>query len=395
MATGGTPELTVEIAPGTYDWEARGRTVRLSDHFAKVSAPYRTLRELDFEAVRIVSDVVARAVDPGRPVRLVDIATGSGRYLGAVNHCLGSALAMQVVSIGLDLSPPMLRQARIRNRRAGLRTRHLVGAVETLPFRASSCDVMTCFNAVHHFDLARFAGEASRVLTPSGQLVVYTRTPEQNRRTIWGRHFPEFATRETRLHEVNDVRASLEATGAFRSVRAQTVAWPVITSLVRLVEQVTHYHYSTFRLYSEDELRAAIDIFRQRVRQAFRDMTHITHDNDHVLVIAQRMVSRGRARGVMLDRLVQVFESWIQWALHRADPNSSESDARGACPPTPCSTRSRARTTSAAGKWSGGRSSARSSSTNAEVGATAQGDPPPARRSTLSLRLNWWRSWPI
>ena len=289
MATGGTPELTVEIAPGTYDWEARDRTVRLSDHFAKVSARYRTLRELDFEAVRIVSDVVARAVDPGRPVRLVDVATGSGRYLDAVNYCLGSALAMQVVSIGLDLSPPMLRQARIRNRHAGLRTRHLVGAVETLPFRASSCDVMTCFNAVHHFDLARFAGEASRVLTPSGQLVVYTRTPEQNRRTIWGRHFPEFATRETRLHEVNDVRAALEATGAFRSVRAQTVAWPITTSLFRLVEQVTHYHYSTFRLYSEDALRAAIDTFRQRVRQAFRDVTHITHDNDHVLVIAQRM----------------------------------------------------------------------------------------------------------
>ena len=83
---------------------------------------------------------------------------------------------------------------------------------------------MTCFNAVHHFDLSWFAGEASRVLTPSGQLVVYTRTPEQNRRTIWGRHFPECATRETRLHEVNDVRAALEATGAFRSVRAQTVA---------------------------------------------------------------------------------------------------------------------------------------------------------------------------
>ena len=285
--------MTVEMTPGTNDREARGRTVRLSDHFAKVSARYRTLRELDFEAVRIISDVVARAVDPGRPVRLVDVATGLGRYLDAVNYCLGSALALPVVSIGLDLSPPMLRQARIRNRHAGLRTRHLVGAVETLPFRAASCDVMTCFNAVHHFDLARFAGEASRVLTPSGQLVIYTRTPEQNRRTIWGRHFPEFATRETRLHEVNDVRAALEATGAFRSVRTQTVAWPVTTSLSRLVEQVTHYHYSTFRLYSEDALRAAIDTFRQRVRQAFRDVTHITHDNNHVLVMAQRLVSRG------------------------------------------------------------------------------------------------------
>ena len=110
---------------------------------------------------------------------------------------------------------------------------------------------------------------------------------------IWGRHFPEFATRETRLHEVNDVRAALEATGAFRSVRTQTVAWPVTTSLIRLVEQVIHYHYSTFRLYSEDALRAAIDTFRQRVRQAFRDVTHITYDNDHMLVMAQRLVSRG------------------------------------------------------------------------------------------------------
>ena len=293
MDTADTPGLTVEISPGTDDWGERNRTTRLSDHFAEVSARYGTLRELDLDAVRIIGNVVARAAaDPGKPVRLVDVATGSGRYLDAVSHFLGSALATEVVPIGLDLSPPMLTQARIGNGHAGLRARHLVGAVETLPFRASSCDVMTCFNAVHHFDLARFAGEASRVLAPSGQLVVYTRTPEQNRRTIWGRHFPEFATRETRLHRVNDVRAALRATGAFGSVRARTVKWTVTTSLSRLVEQATHYHYSTFRLYSDDALRAAIDIFRQRVRQAFRDVTHITHDNDHVLVIAQRMASR-------------------------------------------------------------------------------------------------------
>ena len=290
---GDTPGLTVEIASGTHAVEERGRTARLSDHFAKVSARYRTLRELDVDAVRLISDVVARAVDPGRPVRLVDIATGSGRYLDAVSHGVGAALAMNVVSIGLDLSLPMLQQARLRAGHAGLRARHLVGAVEMLPFRSASCDVMTCFNAVHHFDLARFAGEAARVLAPAGLLVVYTRTPEQNRRTIWGRHFPEFATRETRLYEVNDVRAALDATGVFRAVRAQTVAWRVTTSLARLVEQATHYHYSTFRLYSEDTLRAAIDTFRQRVRQAFSDVTHITHDNDHVVVSAQLLAPRG------------------------------------------------------------------------------------------------------
>ena len=292
MATVETPGLTVEIPPATDGSVERGRATRLGDHFADVSARYRTLRDLDLDAVRIISDTVARAADQVRPVRLVDVATGSGRYLDAVSDYLGSTFAVEVVPVGLDLSPPMLTQARTRNRHAGLGARHVVGAVEALPFRASSYDVMTCFNAVHHFDLARFAAEASRVLTPTGQLVVYTRTPEQNRRTIWGRHFPEFATRETRLHEINDIRAALQATGAFGSVRAQTVPWTITTSLSRLVEQVTRYHYSTFRLYSDDALRAAIDTFCQRVREAFRDVTHIAHDNDHVLVIAQRMASR-------------------------------------------------------------------------------------------------------
>ena len=288
MDTSYTPGWTVEISPGTDHWGERDRTTRLSDHFAKVSTRYRTLRELDLGAVRLISEVVARVADPGSPVRLLDVATGSGRYLDAVSHCLTSALAMEVVPIGLDLSPAMLTQARIHDGHTGPRARHLVGAVEMIPFRTASCDVMTCFNAVHHVDLARFAGEASRVLTPSGQLIVYTRTPEQNRRTIWGRHFPEFAARETRLHGVNDVRAALEATGAFASVRAQTVPWTVTTSLARLVEQATHYHYSTFRLYTDDALRTAIDTFRQHVGQAFRDATRITHDNDHVLVMAQR-----------------------------------------------------------------------------------------------------------
>ena len=288
MATENIPGLTVEISPRTDDRGEGERTRRLSKHFAQVSARYRTLRELDLGAVDLVSDVVARVADPGRPVRLLDVATGSGRYLDAMSHFLTSLRAMEVVPIGLDLSPAMLRQGRSRNGQAGLRARHLVGAVEALPFQTSSCDVMTCFNAVHHVDLARFVAEASRVLTPSGQLVVYTRTPEQNRRTIWGHHFPEFAARETRLHGVEDLRSALLATGAFTSIRTQTVAWRVTTSLDRLVEQATHYHYSTFRLYADDALRAAIDTFRQRLGQAFRDVTRITHDNDHLLVVAKR-----------------------------------------------------------------------------------------------------------
>ena len=80
----------------------RDRATRLSEHFAKVSARYRMLRDLDLGAVRIISELVAARLpaDPGRPVRLVDVATGSGRYLDAVSDFLGSALAMEVVPMG-------------------------------------------------------------------------------------------------------------------------------------------------------------------------------------------------------------------------------------------------------------------------------------------------------
>ena len=79
MAMANTPGLTVEISPRTDHRGEDDRTRRLSEHFRKVSARYRTLRELDLAAVGIISEAVARVADPRRPVRLLDVATGSGR----------------------------------------------------------------------------------------------------------------------------------------------------------------------------------------------------------------------------------------------------------------------------------------------------------------------------
>jgi SAM-dependent methyltransferase len=204
-----------------------------------------------------------------------------------VSERLSSTGAPDIFSIGLDRSPAMLRAQR-HNGFAYPGASRLVGAVETLPFYDASCDAITSFNAVHHFDLATFASEAARVLSPSGFLVLYTRTAEQNRNTIWGRFFPEFATLETRLHSASELQEALDATHAFVSVRVQMIPWRVTTSLSRLLEQVTAYHYSTFRFYSPDRLRAARDTFQCRLRDVFGDCSRITFSNDHLLVVAQR-----------------------------------------------------------------------------------------------------------
>ena len=94
----------------------------------------------------------------------------------------------------------MLAQLNAANRGHALRVVPLLAAAEQLPLRAASLDVVTAFNCVHHFDLGRFLTAAARVLKPGGQLFIYTRTPQQNARTIWGQYFPGFTEHEQRLH---------------------------------------------------------------------------------------------------------------------------------------------------------------------------------------------------
>jgi ubiquinone/menaquinone biosynthesis C-methylase UbiE len=285
-----TPRVNAEISLGMGEEAERAHAMQWSNHFTEVSSHYDQFRELDVRAVHIISEVLAAAIDQRRPVvRLLDVGTGEGRYLDAVSDSLSASLANRVLPVGVDLSPAMLTQAHVRNRRVGLSAEYLVSASERLPFLTATCDAVTSFNAVHHFDLDRFVSEASRVLIPSGQLVLYTRTPEQNRCTIWGRYFPEFATRETMLYRSSDLQLALQADEGFDSVRVQIIPWKITTSLSRLIEQVTHCHYSTFRLYSTDLLRAAIDTFHYRVGHAFSDMDRITFNNDHTVVIAKRL----------------------------------------------------------------------------------------------------------
>ncbi len=269
----------------------RDEMTQLGHHFADVACTYRHLRDLDLGAVRLIGDVLARSTSRARAVRLLDIGTGSGRYRDAVAAHVSTKLGRRVDAIGLDVSPAMVAQGGRPPPPAaagGVRTTRMVGVAEHLPFTGSACDAVTCFNAIHHFNLIRFMDEAARVLTSHGHLVLYTRTPGQNRRTIWGRYFPKFATRETRLSSVDDLRTAVRATHAFATVHAQTISWRVTTSLARLLEQVTSYHYSTFRLYPPDAFRAAVDIFQRRLERTFTDVTNITWDNDHMLVVAER-----------------------------------------------------------------------------------------------------------
>jgi ubiquinone/menaquinone biosynthesis C-methylase UbiE len=211
---------------------------------------------------------------PGRPVTGLDIGCGTGRYTRLLRALLpgGSRLA------AADVSPAMLAQLKAASQRHA----------EQLPLRAASLDVVTAFNSVHHFDLGRFLAAAARVLAPGGQLFIYTRTPQQNARTIWGRYFPGFTEHEQRLHSQAALRDAVRRAGGLTMVATQTFQHPRTSTAGRLRAQAEGRHYSTFSLYTPEELRASITAFLARLPSA-----EVCWVDEHLLVVAAR--SRNQA----------------------------------------------------------------------------------------------------
>src|SRR5579864_8296438 len=117
------------------------------DHFERVAVVYESLRTTDEAPVRAIGQLL-----PDRPVTGLDIGCGTGRYTRLLRKLLpeGSLL------VASDASAAMLAQLTADQRGHAPGVAPLRAAAEQLPLRAASLDLVTAFNCVHHFDLARF-----------------------------------------------------------------------------------------------------------------------------------------------------------------------------------------------------------------------------------------------
>jgi SAM-dependent methyltransferase len=274
--------------------------VTVSGHFERIAANYESLRTTDEAPVRRIGRLL-----PDRPVTGLDIGCGTGRYSRLLRALLpeGSRLAVS------DVSAAMLAQLTAGHHGHARGVVPLLAAAEELPLRTASLDLVTAFNCVHHFDLGRFLTAAARVLQPGGRLFIYTRTPQQNARTIWGRYFPGFTEHEQRLHSQAVLREAIRATSGLEVVATQTFRLPRSSTAERLRAQAEGRHYSTFSLYTPDELRASIKTFLARLPSP-----EVCWVDEHLLVVAGTIrrnqgepdrLAR-RARQAIKDEAIQI-----------------------------------------------------------------------------------------
>jgi SAM-dependent methyltransferase len=149
-------------------------------------------------------------------------------------------------------------------------------------------DCIVTFNAIHHFDPVAFLGQAAQAVKSSGRIFLYTRLKSQNARSIWGRFFPGFREKETRLYDLGSVERWADRLDDLNLETIEFFRFERVAPLVRLLDQAAGKHYSTFSLYSADELRKASEGFEAQLAQHFIDRTRIKWTDENVMIVFRK-----------------------------------------------------------------------------------------------------------
>lgn len=97
--------------------------------------------------------------------RVLDLGTGTG--------FLGRGFARQGAHVtGLDLSLPLMREARALDAAGGLPSLYVAGRAEAPPFREGIFDTVCAGQCWHWFDGPAAARQAARMLRPQGALLI-------------------------------------------------------------------------------------------------------------------------------------------------------------------------------------------------------------------------------
>ncbi len=253
-------------------------------HFAQIAPVYRRVRTLDPEPVLAIRDILKKLKKLKRSIKIADIGAGTGRYTELLIKILKIEKAKFFL---LDASFEMLSVAQSYLGR-NYKTYFINSLAEKLPFKDEIFDVLLVFNAIHHFDFKKFIRESRRVLKPNGLLFIYTRTQEQNRNSIWGRFFPNFADKEYRLFWKNDLIKRLKRLKNFEIVNYIEFEYPRVSTIDELLNKVFAKHYSTFYLYDDDEYRKATEIFKNRLLEYYGNPNQITYTDENTLIALRK-----------------------------------------------------------------------------------------------------------
>ncbi len=253
----------------------------MNKHFRSIARNYQEVRTTDEEPIIYI----ASQLGGSERMSLAEIGCGTGRYGLELLKLIPRASLMAI-----DSCKNMLKELRVIADASGFNgsVKTIEAPAEKILLEDESVDHLLTFNAIHHFNLEKFLGEANRVLKKAGTLFVYTRTPQQNQENIWGRFFPHFHAKENRLHSAEKIEKAVAGTANLFLDEIKSFSYPRRSSLERLCDQAKNKHYSTFQLYSPKDFWEALHQFEERLRQEFEDLAAIQWLDQNILYVIRK-----------------------------------------------------------------------------------------------------------
>lgn len=253
----------------------------IHQHFSRIATRYRRLRVTDTEPIAFIAEKLEKLAH----IDAIDIGCGTGRYDLLISRYLGDKLHLTCCDANADMLKTLdkyLTKHGVSNFTS------LRSQAESVPLPTNSLDCIFTFNAIHHFNLPTFLQESTRILKSGGYLFIYTRLLEQNKNTIWGQCFPKYNQKETRLYSLNTLTEAIVSAPKLWIGSIEFFKYGRIATLEQLTERAKACHYSTFCLYSPEELEESLAGFTQKIESDFGDTQCIQWSDENALLVIRK-----------------------------------------------------------------------------------------------------------
>lgn len=208
---------------------------------------YATARALRPSAIQDYMDVFARHLPARRPLTVIDLGSGTGRFTPALAETFGGPV------YGVEPAAAMRRAAETGS--AHPRVTYLAGEAADIPLPDAIAELVLMFLSFHHVpDQAAAAREIARVVKPGGRVILRSTFKERIPDHWWRRFFPRsHAIEEAMFPSAAEARALFEAAG-FVTVATVFRAVPFERDLGEAVEKLRLRAVSTFEHMTDEEL---------------------------------------------------------------------------------------------------------------------------------------------
>ena len=230
--------------------------MREVDYDERIHAVYARGRALPQHSIQRWLDSFAEHLPVRRPLRLVDVGSGTGRFTPHLADRFGGPV------VGVEPSDQMREQARVGAANANVDYRS--GSAESMPLDPGSVDGALLFFVWHHvIDRHRAAAELRRVVRDDGILLIRTQLADAMPELWWYQHSGAARRADQAMYlRLGELRAEIEQHAwEFRGL--SEVTYEVAPSQAAYADRLRLRALSTFEHMSPGELDAlfaALDV---------------------------------------------------------------------------------------------------------------------------------------